>query len=77
MILNSEDLKHLSACSLNNLIKEYLLMQLEDGRLEDYTKSAFEQGIKHVKTQLEEGSLVVEYSELHESITIKEPPESF
>jgi uncharacterized protein YheU (UPF0270 family) len=75
MILTADDLKQLSPSTLNNLIIEYLVMQLEDGRLEDYTENAYQQGVDHVRALLNQGTLVVEYSEHHESIAIKQASE--
>jgi len=53
--------------TLVNLIKEFVLREGTDYGLED---ASIEQKIEDVKRQLEQGTVVIVYSELHETINI-------
>lgn len=54
--------------TLDNLIKEFILREGTDYGLQETT---LEIKIKQVKTQLQAGSVVIVFSELHESVDIK------
>ena len=43
MLLSYSDLQQLPADTLDHLIREYIIMQLEDGTLEQLTQDAMEQ----------------------------------
>ena len=71
MLLSYADLQQLPRDTVNALIKEFLLMQLEDGNLEQLTAEKLQQATDEVTQQLQQGTLVVEYSEKHESVMIR------
>jgi len=60
-------LSQLSADILENIIQEFVLREGTDYGLED---TALEQKKQDVKRQLADGSAVIVYSELHETVNI-------
>ncbi|MGS0729033.1 YheU family protein, partial [Shewanella sp. 0m-11] len=54
-----------------NLIKEYLISQVEDGSFSGDGQHSMEKAIVQCKAALKQGILVVEYSEEEESIGIR------
>ncbi|MCW3172501.1 YheU family protein [Shewanella subflava] len=71
MIIPYESLQQLDAETLNNLIKEYLLTQVEDGGFSEFNSQQLSTMIKQSQQALKTGELVVEYSEDDESIAIR------
>ncbi|MBT1443820.1 YheU family protein [Shewanella sp. JM162201] len=71
MIVPFEALKQLPPDTLNNLIREYLLTQVEDGSFDGLESSGMEQAIAQCRALLKRGELVVEYSEDNDSIGIR------
>lgn len=71
MLVPYSALCELPSTTLDNLIKEFLLTQVEDGGFSNLESNQFEQAIKQCRLELQQGSLVVEYSENDESISIR------
>ncbi|GAA0787860.1 MULTISPECIES: YheU family protein [Pseudomonadati] len=71
MIIPYETLLGLDAETLNNLIKEHLLTQVEDGGFSEFNRQQLSGMINQCKQALKTGELVVEYSEDDESIAIR------
>lgn len=71
MLVPYESLTQLSNETFNNLIKEYLISQVEDGSFSGEGEHSMERAIEQCKTALKQGILVVEYSEEDESIGIR------
>ena len=71
MIVPYESLISLPRETLNNLIKEYLFSQVEDGSFTTMDGDHFEKAQSRCHEMLKQGSLVVEYSENDESIGIR------
>ncbi|WP_028766038.1 YheU family protein [Shewanella fidelis] len=71
MLVPYESLTQLSSDTFNNLIKEYLISQVEDGSFSGEGKHSMERAIDQCKAALKQGMLVVEYSEEDESIGIR------
>jgi len=55
--------------TLDNIIKEFILREGTDYGTHEFT---LEEKIDQVKQQVKSGQSVIEYSELHESINIKQ-----
>ncbi len=71
MLVPYEALQQLPADTLNNLIKEYLFAQMEDGSFAVLDSEKLTLAIAQCKRALEREELVVEYSEDDESIAIR------
>lgn len=71
MLIPYEALGQLPVDTLNNLIREYLLTQVEDGSFASLDNDGLERAIAHCKTLLKKGELVVEYSEDNDSVGIR------
>ena len=71
MLVPYESLTQLSSDTFNNLIKEYLISQVEDGSFSGEGEHSMERAIEQCKAALKQGILVVEYSEEDESIGIR------
>lgn len=59
--------KELPIETLNNLIESFILREGTDYGEDDFSLN---DKISHIKTQLNQGDVVIVYSELHESINI-------
>ncbi len=71
MLVPYEALQQLPADTLNNLIKEYLLTQMEDGSFATLDNNTLTTAIAQCERALARSELVVEYSEDDESIAIR------
>lgn len=71
MIIPYSALHSLEGETLNNLIKEYLLTQVEDGSFSELDSQQLFNMIKQCKQALKQAELVVEYSEEDESVAIR------
>ncbi|MEZ9593383.1 YheU family protein [Shewanella sp. 10N.261.52.F9] len=71
MLVPYESLAQLSSETFDNLIKEYLISQVEDGSFSGDGEHSMERAIIQCKAALKQGVLVVEYSEKEESIGIR------
>ncbi|MCL1074683.1 YheU family protein [Shewanella dokdonensis] len=71
MLVPYEALLQLSAATLDNLIREYLLSQIEDGSFSDLDETAVQRASERCRHALQTGELVVEYSEEDESVAIR------
>ncbi|MGB0893699.1 MAG: YheU family protein [Parashewanella sp.] len=71
MLIPYADLMTLPPATIENLIKEYLLTQVEDGSFSNMEDEHMSQAISQCKQWLKHGKLVVEYSEHDESIAIR------
>lgn len=71
MLVPYDALLQLPSATMENLIKEYLLTQVENGGFSDTDEQALSSAIGHCKQLLKQGVLVVEFSEDDESIAIK------
>ncbi|MCL1114535.1 MULTISPECIES: YheU family protein [Shewanella] len=71
MLVPYEALLSLPQETLQAMIKEYLLTQLEDGSFSDVNEEQLIQATERCKLALKKGELVVEYSEDDESIAIR------
>ncbi|MCL1146191.1 YheU family protein [Shewanella marinintestina] len=71
MLVPYESLAQLSSETFDNLIKEYLISQVEDGSFSGDGEHSMERAIIQCKAALKQGVLVVEYSEEEESIGIR------
>ncbi|WP_434928272.1 YheU family protein [Shewanella sp. HL-SH8] len=71
MIIPYSALHGLEGDTLNNLIKEYLFTQVEDGSFSELDSQQLLNMIKQCKQALKQGELVVEYSEEDESVAIR------
>ena len=71
MIVPYESLTSLPKDTLDNLIKEYLFSQVEDGSFTTMDSEQIEQALAQCRQMLKQGTLVVEYSENDESIGIR------
>ncbi|GIU48855.1 MULTISPECIES: YheU family protein [Shewanella] len=71
MLIPYEALLQLPQETLNNLIKEYLLTQVEDGSFGQLDDHQIEAAIEKCKQSLKQGELKVEFSEEDESIAIR------
>ncbi len=71
MLVPYESLVQLPSETFDNLIKEYLISQVEDGSFSGDGEHSMERAIVQCKAALKQGILVVEYSEEEESIGIR------
>ncbi|UCX05922.1 YheU family protein [Shewanella glacialimarina] len=71
MIIPYSALHGLEGDTLNNLIKEYLFTQVEDGSFSELDSQQLLNMMKQCKQALKQGELVVEYSEEDESVAIR------
>ncbi|QLE86868.1 YheU family protein [Shewanella sp. Scap07] len=71
MLVPFDALQQLPKTTLDNMVKEYLLTQLEDGSFASLDETALQQAIAQCMLALKRGELVVEYSEEQESIAIR------
>ncbi|WP_298776449.1 YheU family protein [uncultured Shewanella sp.] len=71
MLVPFDTLQQLPQDTVNNLIKEYLLTQVEDGSFSHTDDKALESAMIKCHQALKTGTLMVEYSEEDESIAIR------
>ncbi len=71
MLVPYSALETLPTETLNNLIKEYLLTQIDDGSFSQASEEGLSQAINQCKQELKSGELLVEFSEDDESFTLK------
>ncbi|MCF1427921.1 MAG: YheU family protein [Shewanella sp.] len=71
MLIPYSALQQLPADTLNNLIREYLLSQVEDGGFDTLSDELLQTATQRCRDALKKGELVVEYSEEDESIAIR------
>ena len=71
MLVPYESLSQLSSETFDNLIKEYLISQVEDGSFSGDGEHCMDRAIIQCKTALKQGLLVVEYNEEEQSIGIR------
>lgn len=71
MIVPFSTLSQLPTETLNNLMKEYLLTQVEDGSFDSIGEHSLEVAMTHCLQALKQGRLLVEFSEEDESIAIR------
>ncbi|MGS0676065.1 YheU family protein [Shewanella sp. 125m-1] len=71
MLVPYESLSQLPSDTFDNLIKEYLISQVEDGSFSGDGQHSMKKAIVQCKAALKQGILVVEYSEEEESIGIR------
>lgn len=71
MLIPYESLLQLPKETLDNLIKEFLLSQVEDGSFDTLGDEALEQAIGKCRLALKNGHLLVEFGEDDESIAIR------
>ncbi len=71
MLVPYESLSQLSSETFDNLIKEYLISQVEDGSFSGDGEHSMDRAIIQCKTALKQGLLVVEYNEEEQSIGIR------
>ncbi|WP_137225510.1 YheU family protein [Shewanella sp. MEBiC00475] len=72
MLVPYEALLSLPQETLQGIIKEYLLSQLEDGSFSDADQQQLARAMEQCKLALKKGELVVEFSEEDESIAIRQ-----
>lgn len=71
MLIPYSALQQLPADTLDNLIKEYLFTQVEDGGFDGLSGDSLASAIQRCRAALKSGELVVEYGEEEESIAIR------
>ncbi len=71
MIVPYESLTDLPEETLDNLIKEYLFSQVEDGSFTTMDSTHLQHALSECRNMLKQGTLIVEYSENDESIGIR------
>ncbi|WP_110457206.1 YheU family protein [Shewanella algidipiscicola] len=71
MLVPYSALLQLPSDTLNNLIKEFLFTQMEDGSFAALDDAAMSSAIRQCQQALSRNELVVEYSEEDESIAIR------
>lgn len=71
MLVPYESLTQLPSDTFDNLIKEYLISQVEDGSFSGDGEHSMDRAITQCKAALKQGLLVVEYNEEEESIGIR------
>jgi uncharacterized protein len=71
MLVPYHALQGLPSETLENLIKEYLFAQIEDGSFGQLQDDALSHAINQCQQALKAGELVVEYSEDDDSIAIR------
>ncbi|WP_144211178.1 YheU family protein [Shewanella donghaensis] len=72
MLIPYDALLQLPQDTLNNLIKEYLFTQVEDGSFGQLDNQQLQNAIDQCKQALKQGELKVEFSEEDESIAIRQ-----
>ncbi|KIO38071.1 YheU family protein [Shewanella sp. cp20] len=72
MLVPYQSLLQLPAETLDNLIKEFLFTQTEDGSFASLDDQALAHAIAQCRQALARNELVVEYSEEEESIAIRQ-----
>lgn len=72
MLIPYESLEQLTTETFETLIKEYLFTQLEDGSFSNTDEDGLKTAIIQCKQALEQGILVVEFSEDDDSIAIRQ-----
>ena len=63
--------QELSSEALYNLIDAFLVMQIEDGNLENRTPELIKNAHLDVLKRIERGDLIIEYAEEHKSVMIR------
>ncbi|ABZ78141.1 protein of unknown function UPF0270 [Shewanella halifaxensis HAW-EB4] len=71
MLVPYESLTQLPSETFDNLIKEYLISQVEDGSFSGDGEHCMDKATIQCKAALKQGILVVEYNEEEESIGIR------
>ncbi|MCL1051414.1 YheU family protein [Shewanella abyssi] len=71
MLVPYESLQQLPAETFENIIKEFLIGQLEDGSFSSADNNSMQSAISTCRAALSRGELVVEFSEEDESIAIR------
>lgn len=71
VLIPFDSLSQLPQETLDNLIKEHLLSQIEDINFDNLDLSQINLAIEQCKLALKKGELIVEYGEVDESIAIK------
>ncbi|GIU19628.1 MULTISPECIES: YheU family protein [unclassified Shewanella] len=71
MLVPYESLTQLPSETFDNLIKEYLISQVEDGSFSGDGEHSMDRAIVQCRAALKQGILVVEYNEEEESIGIR------
>ncbi|MGL4476520.1 MAG: YheU family protein [Shewanella sp.] len=71
MLVPYESLQQLPSETVDNLIKEYLFAQVEDGGFGELDSEALKHAVARCHQALKRRELVVEYSEAEESIAIR------
>ncbi|MCL1093007.1 YheU family protein [Shewanella kaireitica] len=71
MLVPYEALNQLPAETLENLIKEFLIGQVEDGSFANTDEDSLQSAIALCRDALSRGELVVEFSEEEESIAVR------
>ncbi|ABV88819.1 YheU family protein [Shewanella pealeana] len=71
MLVPYESLTQLPSDTFDNLVKEYLISQVEDGSFSGDGEHSMDRAMIQCKTALKQGLLVVEYNEEEESIGIR------
>lgn len=72
MLITFDELQGLPETTINNLIREYLLTQVEDLSFDNLDNQILENAIESCRNQLKVGALIVEYSEENQSIAIRD-----
>ncbi|MDO6618040.1 MULTISPECIES: YheU family protein [unclassified Shewanella] len=72
MLIPYDALLQLPPATLDNLIKEYLFTQIEDGSFGQTDDAQLQNAINQCKQALKQGELIVEFSEEDESIAIRQ-----
>lgn len=75
MLIPYQALMTLPSDTLDNLIKEYLLTQVDDGGFTNSDNQMMLKAIAQCKSALKSGELLVEFSEEDESFTLKRAQE--
>ncbi|MCL1039288.1 YheU family protein [Shewanella submarina] len=71
MLIPYNSLLELPEETLNNLIREYLFTQVEDGGFDTLSGDSLKHAMSRCRDALKRGELVVEYGEEDESIAIR------
>ncbi|MFI3246897.1 MAG: YheU family protein [Ferrimonas sp.] len=64
-----------SATAINNLLREYLFREVSDTGFDELSELQLQQAIVAAHKALQRGELVVEYSEIDESISVRRADE--
>lgn len=70
MIISFEELQTLPQQTVDNVIKEYIYQQVEDGNVDSLNASSTETMMQIIYNKLKKKELAVEYSEEHQSVAI-------